>query len=334
MPYWAVAPDPLHAYLNIFAAVFKHSIWQVLQPTEHADDGVNAVKQLARAVINAVINDLSAPMGIDFMGEKIPKLNGNCVKAMLCTKGYISGVVRAMTPVYNLALPTSKAAASVPKTGNKRDRGRRVGLPSSNARGEHKPTEHQPAAPAEATSAEMGKAFDKMLEAEESRRDIRLAAVFECAITHWENMTFNGYDSDDMRIRQQRSAQLHELGKDLADAAIDLLGKERQCTYLHDIVYTFPNLMDDVSKGGKKRKSDGLRKDEYMQQVIERRQAATAAAHEMSQINHSTAARHFTKLDENYNCFYKVEEAKTELQDLRSEIRQQRVAADAQRPVL
>eukprot|EP00965_Chrysotila_dentata_P127692 4222275-Pleurochrysis_carterae.AAC.1 len=87
------------------------------------------------------------------------------------------------------------------------------------------------------------------------------------------------------------------------------MGSESQCTYLHDLVYVFPVLVERVghvlrvsmegfehankvtktifryecSKGGKKG-ADGTRRDEWIQ-GIQHRRAGTAAAHSMNRIN-------------------------------------------------
>eukprot|EP00965_Chrysotila_dentata_P167840 5542678-Pleurochrysis_carterae.AAC.1 len=65
----------------------------------------------------------------------------------------------------------------------------------------------------------------------EARVEIRLASFFECCIEHWSYMTAKDYDPDDPAVRTERKAKMHELGKALADAFLDIMGSESQCTY-------------------------------------------------------------------------------------------------------
>eukprot|EP00965_Chrysotila_dentata_P170110 5614670-Pleurochrysis_carterae.AAC.1 len=101
--YHFVAPDPLHAYLNLMAPVFKRWVHELLQYDKmlvHPE--VKEVKESAGQCINTLCKPLNLQYTLD---DEAPRINGNTVKAILGTPGFLSGIVRAITPVVTLTLP-------------------------------------------------------------------------------------------------------------------------------------------------------------------------------------------------------------------------------------
>ena len=363
--YSLIAPDPLHAYLNIVSKVFTVAVWEeLLYDKKTAAAETMAVKDAALETIN----ELSRPVGIQFVPDKMTKNNRNSVKHMFGTEGYLSGIVRAMSVVFNLALPTAAPPpVAVPVPGKKPPPKRAKGLQATAERGagalarrlaaaaqsEEPPAEtaEEPSpvetpAPAASASAEDQQA--EMLRLVEGKKEIRLMMIFEAMLDHWSYVTDKSYDTGDAAVLATRKAEVHRLGRVLAEAALNLLGEDTQSTYLHDIVYGFPNVLERVghllrvamegfehgnkvtkavfkrecSRGGRKRKSDGGRRHEYTQ-AIEHRREGTVAATELGLVNKAAKARELCKPDSFYTRFYDVASAKVELAAIKKEAEDQ-----------
>ena len=190
--------------------------------------------------------------------------------------------------------------------------------------------------------------LDTMAALIESGFDVRLATAFECALDHWNYITDKTTEptesTERAAHRATRRAKLHELGKALAEALVDFVGKDVDCTYLHHFTYDFPILATRVgsilrvsmegfehankvtkaifnnqtSRGGKMG-ANGLRRHEYLQ-ALEHRREGTMVSNNLGLTNSTSAARIYTKPAELYNRFYDVRAALAELAAVKVEL--------------
>lgn len=126
---------------------------------------------------------------------------------------------------------------------------------------------------------------------------------------------YSSFDSKEQRIQLRDMA--HVKAKATAEACVQVLAGgadlKVQCGYLHDMVYQWPIVWQmigllaratmqgfehankvmgaiircEVSQGGRKRKEDGGRKDEF-QQMLEHRRAGTVAQQECMLVNRAS----------------------------------------------
>eukprot|EP00965_Chrysotila_dentata_P181837 6002993-Pleurochrysis_carterae.AAC.1 len=77
---------------------------------------------------------LCKPLNIKYtLEDEAPRINGNTVKAILGTSGFLSGIVRAITPVVTLTLPLDATCLKPPRETKERARSSSVRSPEGAA---------------------------------------------------------------------------------------------------------------------------------------------------------------------------------------------------------
>ena len=339
------------------AKILEVGVYELLEYEASSSDEIKEIKNAAREVVN----ELSKPIDIEFEVGKMPKINGNVVKKMMAEEGYLSGLVRAVQAVVNASRPsavpppptTPKAPKSLaemmappPPKEAKRAKVSRMqkslnkqavaGIRATPTLGEHPTPDEPERTPEEQFDIDMT-AMEQLIA---TRFDVRLATAFECALDHWQYMTAKDPEVYDPAKLPARRLELHRLGKEFADAVINLCGTDLDSSYLHNLVYDLPNVITHVghvlrvsmegfehankvtkaifkgecSRGGARRERHAF------VQALEHRRSGTMAAASLGYINHTASERKYTKPDEEYTRFYDVDSVKVELAALKQEI--------------
>ena len=160
----------------------------------------------------------------------------------------------------------------------------------------------------------------------------------------WQAVTDKKQNPQSKADREALRDHLHAVGQRTAKAVSRLIG-DKQSTYLHAMCYNWPHVASmigsilrismegfehankvwgeiwahQVSKGGRKSKSTGVRKHEYVQ-ALEHRRSGTAAMHALGKVNHTAGVKKYTMPEVLHEKVYDCKAQLAKLYALKAEL--------------